>query len=155
MYCTSDDLTRLLPASELLDLADDTGAASLDDPGVQAVLAEAVDQADREIDAYVGMVKSVPLDPVPPLVANLSAKCAVHGLYIRRPGLSIPDSIAEAYRQALQMLGRIAAGQLSLGQKEDGTTEEPGTVQMATTTGARRFTPSTWSDFRGLHERNP
>jgi phage gp36-like protein len=154
MYCTSDDLTRLLPESELLELADDDGVASLDDPGVQAVLAEAIDQADREIDAYVGMVKAVPLDPVPPLVANLSAKIAVHGLYIRRPGLSIPDSIAEAYKQALQMLGRIAAGKLSLGQEKDGATEEPGTVQMATVTGSPRFTSRTWSDFRGLHERN-
>jgi phage gp36-like protein len=100
------------------------------------------------------MVKSVPLDPVPPLVANLSAKCAVYGLFIRRPGVSIPDSLAEAYKQALQMLGKIAAGKLSLGQEEDGTSEEPGTVQMATVTGAKRFTSRTWSDFRGLHERN-
>ncbi len=80
MYSTAAQILKLLPEYEVLQLADDDGAGVIDDPAVTAVLEEAIEQADREIDAYVGTVKRVPLSPVPALIENLSTKLAIHHL---------------------------------------------------------------------------
>lgn len=124
MYATVDDLLKLLPESQALGLADDDLSGSLADPAVATVLAEAIEQADREIDAYVGAVRPVPLDPVPALVANISAKLAVHNLYLRRQGLDEPDVWQRETARCLRLLEQVATGKIALGA-ETGTTAQP------------------------------
>ena len=117
MYCTTADMEKLMSAESLRQLADD----GPDGPAYEDVLAEAIEQADREIDAYIGVVQSVPLDPVPPLVANLSAKIAIYKLYSRRDHLD-PGVWGKGYERALSLLQKIATGGLSLGSSgEDGS----------------------------------
>lgn len=111
-YGTVSDLTAVLNEATVLELADDTGAGGIDDPAVSAVLAEALDQADREIDAYVSVAHAVPLDPVPGLIANLSVRLAVCALYRRRPHSQIPESWQRACAKAEAMLEDIASGKL-------------------------------------------
>lgn len=111
MYCATADLEKLMSAESLRQLADD----GPDGPAYEAVLAEAIEQADREIDAYIGVVQEVPLDPVPPLVANLSAKIAVYNLYRRRDHLD-GGAWADEYKRAMALLSKIASGGLSLGK---------------------------------------
>lgn len=115
MYCTIDDLTRILAEAELLQLADDTGSSALTDVAVVAVISEAIDQADREIDAYVGVIRAVPLDPAPSLIVNLSARMAIYNLFTRRPGLDGYETARERYEQATNILRAVAAGKMSIG----------------------------------------
>lgn len=144
-YGTTDELVKVLTESTVLELADDTGQSeSPDSPSVQAVIAEAIDQADRDIDAYVSVVHAVPLDPVPGLIANLSVRLAVCHLYRRRPHSVIPESWQSACKKAEDMLEKIAAGKLIPWAAEE-ETEEPGGVSVDAP--AKVFTDSEWGKF--------
>lgn len=121
MYCTAADLKKLISADALGQLADDgPGGAAAED-----IIAEAIDQADREIDAHLVAVLGVPLDPVPPLAANISARLAIHNLYARRTHLEIPDHVGDAHKRALKLLEQIAQGKISLGAPETGESTGP------------------------------
>lgn len=126
MYSTVPDLLKLLPESEALQLADDNLSGSLTDPAVAAVLSEAIEQADREIDAYVGAVRPVPLEPIPALVANISAKLAVHTLYLRRPGVDEPEAWQRETARCLRLLESIATGKIALGAEPGGSVQPDG-----------------------------
>jgi len=125
MYASAADLVKLIPERELLQLADDTtaGDAGLDDPIVAAVLAEAIDQAGREADAYLASRYPVPMDPVPPLVANLAAKMAVWNLHARRGAES--KAWEGHYERCLKLLERIAEGKLRLGAEDAASQAAP------------------------------
>lgn len=110
MYSTTADIERLLAPDVIRQLTDDgPNGRSADE-----IIAEAIDQADREIDSYVGVVRQVPLDPAPGLVANLSAKIAAYNLLRRRPHLEAGEW-GDEYKRCLRLLERVAAGQISLG----------------------------------------
>jgi phage gp36-like protein len=120
MYSTIGDLKTLMPEAQLLELADD----GVDSPTPEQVMLEAIEQADREIDGYLGAVHEVPLDPVPPMVANISAKIAVWNLNRRRPHLE-PGSWGDEYPRQLNLLKLIAQGKLTLGMEQEGGTVQP------------------------------
>lgn len=124
-YSTTADILKILPESEVLHLADDEDIGIVGASSVAAVLSEAIEQADREIDAHVGVVRAVPLDPVPALIANLSAKLAVHNLYLRRPGIVEPDSWQRETSRCLRLLEAIATGRLALGAQPGPSTPAP------------------------------
>lgn len=136
MYSTVDQILKLLPEYEVLQLADDDGAGLIDDPAVTAVLAEVIEQADREIDAYVGTVKRVPLSPVPALVENLSTKLAIHHLYLRRPGVEEPETWQRETARCMRLLEAIATGKMALGA-EPGEVAEPSQGAASFTAGRR------------------
>ena len=137
MYSTVAQILKLLPEYEVLQLADDDAAGLVDDPAVTAVLEEAIEQSDREIDAYVGTVKRVPLSPVPALIENLSTKLAIHHLYLRRPGVEEPDTWQRETTRCMRLLEAIATGKMALGA-EPGEVAEP-SQGMASFTAGRRL----------------
>lgn len=123
MYSTVAAILKLLPESVVLQLADDEEAGLLSDPAVTAVLEEAIEQADREIDAYVGTVKPVPLAVVPALIENLSTKLAVHQLWLRRPGVDEPETWQRETARCMRLLEAIATGKMALGAEIGGAAE--------------------------------
>ncbi|MCB2186947.1 MAG: DUF1320 domain-containing protein [Deltaproteobacteria bacterium] len=120
MYSSETDLKRLLSPDTLRQLADD-GLGGLPP---EEVIAEAIEQADREIDAYLGLVMTVPLAATPPLAANLSAKIAAYNLHRRRSHLELGEW-AEEYKRCLKLLEKIGSGELTLGPGPGNTTAEP------------------------------
>ncbi|MDR3089829.1 MAG: DUF1320 domain-containing protein [Desulfobulbaceae bacterium] len=127
MYASPDDLRLLLAEKELVQLASDGRIGQWDDPSAQSVLAEAIDQADGEIDGYLSLVADVPLAVPPRLVRNLSAKIAVYNLLRRR--VAVPDHWRGEYERCLKLLERIANGKMKLpndggGAGEDGAVDE-------------------------------
>ncbi|MDO5674789.1 MAG: DUF1320 domain-containing protein [bacterium] len=118
MYSTPDELKLLLSEKELVQLASDGRVGLWLDPAVQAVLNEAIDQADSEIDGYLSLVVELPLNLPPRLVGNLSAKIAVYNLLRRRP--TVPDHWQSEYQRCRDLLLRIAEGKLKLPVEEDG-----------------------------------
>ncbi|MFA7174566.1 MAG: DUF1320 domain-containing protein [Kiritimatiellia bacterium] len=147
MYSTIADMQKLLPDSELLDLADDAGADSLEDTTVQGILQEAIDSADREIDAYVGTVQVVPIAaPLPGLIANISAKLAVHHLYLHRPGIEEPEGWQREYARCIKLLESIVSGKIVIGPKV-GEESEPEGDEVLVSAPDRIFTGNAWKGF--------
>ena len=142
-YCLLTDLEKLLPATMLINLSNDTAGAVVANP---VNIAEAIDQADREIDSYLSLANyTVPMLPVPPLVTNLSAKMAIWNLHLRK----YFDSTIwrETYKDCQRLLERIAEGKLSIGQEIDGGSKEGG-GSIATATRKQKFTAAVMEDFQ-------
>lgn len=141
-YCTVNDMAKLLPASMLINLSNDVSGSTIIN---QTNADECIDQADREIDAYVALAGyAVPMDPVPPLIANLSAKIAIWNLHLRKYFDS--EIWRETYKQCLRTLERIAEGKLSIGQEEDGVATT-GNDGVAVATRTQKFTEDFMSEF--------
>ncbi|GBC62491.1 DUF1320 domain-containing protein [Desulfonema ishimotonii] len=114
-YGRREGLIRLLNEQTLLDLCDSTGTATSDDPAVIAILDEAIEQADREIDAHVAVVRPVPLDPVPEFISNLSDRMAVVHLFRRSPHAIVPEAWQKEQDNCRRVLENIAQGRISIG----------------------------------------
>ncbi len=138
-YAVPDDLKLLCAERELVQMVKDGAGQGWGHTHVQAALAEAIDHADGEIDAYVGVRMDVPLDPVPRLIANISAKIAVYNLMRRRA--SVPDHWQSEYRRCLEILKSIAHGKLALGAAESGAAVTAPTAQEAVVVTADRMFP--------------
>lgn len=146
MYSTPSDLAKLIDERTLLQLADDSGLAGLDDERVQAVLAEAIEQADREIDSYVCMALPVPLFPVPDLVANLSAKIAAYNLFRRRPHLELGEWGKE-YDRCLRLLERIAQRKVVLESPDAEPAQAEPDSGVSVSAPAAHFGGRLWEEY--------
>ena len=109
-YCTIEDIRKVLPETDLVQLTDDEGAGTIHPQRLE----EAIAQADADIDSYLSGKYAVPLTPVPAVLKKLSADIAVYNLYSRRLE-QIPETRAERYRNAVRMLEGIARGTISVG----------------------------------------
>jgi len=134
-YSSPDDLRLLLAEKELVQLAADGRPGRWADEQTQAVLAEAISQADSEIDGYISLRVNLPLTFPPKLIHNFSAKIAVYNLLRRR--VSVPDHWRGEYDRCLAILKDIAAGKLALPDEggDDGADEDdgdPGSIAVVT-----------------------
>lgn len=109
-YCTQDDIVQQLDEDTLIQLTDDEGAGSVD----TAVVNRAIADAGATIDAYCQGRYSVPLDPVPDMIRQLSVDIAIYNLYSRRAD-AVPDNRLERYKNAIRFLEKVASGQILLG----------------------------------------
>lgn len=136
-YCTSADLTNSgLASATLIQLTDDTGAGVAN----AAVIAEAIAQADAELDAYLGARYSIPVSPVPALLRTLSVACAVWKLYGHR-GVDDPRR-RQDYEDAIAIARRLARGEMVLPDVTSGEVASDGADHPAATRaeGDRLFT---------------
>jgi len=126
----------------LINLSSDTpGSIVVDQDNID----ESIDQADREIDAYVCLAGySVPMDPIPPLITNLSTKMSIWNLHLRK----YFDSTIwrETYKDCQRILERIAEGKLTIGQEEEGVVTEPSGA-YAVDTRNQKFTSDFMEEF--------
>ena len=134
-YSVLADLEKLLPSSMLINLSNDiAGATAVNTDNI----AEAIDQADREIDAYLSMANyTVPMDPIPPIVTNLSTKIAIWNLHLRKYFES--KIWRDTYTDCQKLLEKIAEGKLTIGQLEAGVSVEGGGGH-ATSTRVQKLT---------------
>ena len=134
-YCTQSDLLTLIPLKELAELTADSG----DTPDSQ-VVAEAIQRADAEIDAYLGIRYALPLTPVPDQVKGLSMDVALYHLFSRR---SVAPAVRrQKYEEALSFLKLVAAGEAVL---EDDNNPSPAEDQVGVefSSATRIFTRDT------------
>ncbi len=109
---------------------DDPAAATID----TAVFATHIEEAEAEVDAYLGARFALPLDTVPVLVRRLSARIARYRLYASRPG-EVEAGVRADYDAAVRMLERIAEGRLEIGLASGGeavATSSPGGGRVRT-----------------------
>jgi phage gp36-like protein len=138
-YSVLEDLVKMIPEEELAQLTTESG----DDPD-PAIVAEAISQADAEIDSYLGKRYQVPLSPVPPRVKALSVDLAIYHLYSRRS--VAPPVRRQNYEAAVAFLKQVAAGQAVVevsGGEPPGVNRDLGELTSATRV-FRRDTLGEW-----------
>ena len=128
-YCSLADLQLAIPLQTLIWLSNDDESATAMN---QAVVEEAVRQAEELVDAYLRGRYNLPLSPVPSVVKDMAVNLARHWLYARRPeGSELPDAVTRTYKSSLQMLEAIRDGKLTIGDPVASTpTPEPGAYKV-------------------------
>jgi phage gp36-like protein len=119
MYCTLDDIKKLLPEEIIIQLTDDENLKpTAIDPENEAHapiigrINEAIETADAEIDGYCAVKYAVPLATVPRLITGLSVEIAIYYLHARR---TIPEDIQNRYDRAISRLKDIAKTEHDMG----------------------------------------
>ena len=107
-YCTRAQLNAALAPTLLAQLTDDVAGVTAN----ETTIAEAMAQADAEMDLYLGQVVTTPLPQVPPVLARVAVQLTLYFLYLRR-NVADETRLAE-YRNCTRILGDIAAGKLRL-----------------------------------------
>lgn len=124
-YTANADLVSIISARILTQLTSDDPLATEPD---WAVVLEARAYADAQIDARLRQRYSLPLTSVPRELRDWALALARRWLYERRldGGPSLPETVRDAAREALQALDAIRDGKLSLaGSVSEGQTEAP------------------------------
>ncbi len=142
-YATPQDIINRYPNRDLVQLTNE-------DPTVTTinttVLQQALDDASAEIDGYLDGRFALPLTDVPQILNRLACDVAIYRLQSLRPIHDLADA-RRRYDDALAMLTRVAAGEMTLGVASDG--QETSIAQNAErVTGPRRvFTRKTMRGF--------
>ncbi len=113
MYCTLADLKKKIPESILIRLTDEKRTGAVDTDKTDEAIAEAV----REIDFFLGQIYQLPLEDVPPILKSLAADVALYHLY----SISVeefPETRKDRYKEALAKL-RDAVKRGTLGEGQD------------------------------------
>src|SRR5262245_61353943 len=108
-YITISDIEGQLSTAQLVQLTDDAKSGEVDTDKIT----KAIDDADAEVNGYVGRRYTVPVQPpVPDLLQKLSTDIAVWNLYRRRQ--RAPENVRQAYEDAIATLKMIAEGDMVL-----------------------------------------
>ncbi|OPY07251.1 MAG: hypothetical protein A4E68_01933 [Syntrophaceae bacterium PtaB.Bin095] len=143
-YCTQNDLEKILPELDLIQLTDDTiPPAKINADNV----ARAISDAGELIDGYLRERYALPLDPVPGLLNTLAADIAVWRLYARRANIEPLEGVKERYKNALKLLEQIRDGGIALGAGALTTPENGGGSVAVSTPGDRVFTRTTLENY--------
>lgn len=108
-YISKEDLKTRLSEDYLLQIADDDGDGVPDDQ----LINDAIDQAQSEVDAYLGTRYEVPLSDPPQVVKKLTADLTIYYLHARKDNL--PDTVQKLYEGAVKLLSLIAQGKVTVG----------------------------------------
>ncbi|ABE45643.1 gp436 family protein [Polaromonas sp. JS666] len=107
-YAVKQDMIDRFAQSELIQLTDRTGSAiAVDD----AVLAQALLDADAEIDGYLMGRYALPLASVPRILIGACCDVARYRLYDDRA----TEQVTKRYDDAIKFLKLVADGKVSLG----------------------------------------
>ncbi len=139
LYVTQEQLVDRLGEAELVTFTDRaTPPAGVIDPDV---LAEVIQDAEAEVDAYVGARYTLPLPVVPKVL--LAVACDVVRYRLASTSSLCTEQIEKRYHNAIKFLARVASGDVSLGL----TTPSPPSDLVETTGPARVFTRESLDGF--------
>ncbi len=111
MYATVDVMKRKFGERELIQLTE-TEPPYLDTINIDKLNA-AMQEANSEIDAYVGSRYPLPLQTIPPFLIEIG--CNLARYYAVTGGLSENDPIKNRYESSIKTLTKISKGDLTLG----------------------------------------
>lgn len=111
-YCTQQNLIDRFGERELIQLTDRESSGVIDD----AILAQAIADADAEINAYLSAYP-LPLAVVPANLTRLACDIARYHLFDDQ----VIDAVRERYKSAIHYLEQIARGTITLGPDASGT----------------------------------
>lgn len=133
-YSTLDDIKKLLPEENLIQLTDDAGSGVVD----ADVVDEAITYADQLIDGYLRGRYTLPLSTVPSFLKKLSIDLVIFYLYGRRPEIQ-NENVEKKYTNVIRILEQIQAGKITLGTDDAGNIEKAGEYKTNKTSESRIF----------------
>ncbi|MEO1750719.1 DUF1320 domain-containing protein [Thiofaba sp. EF100] len=113
-YATAAELATRYGADRLVHLTDRDGDGIGDDP----MIAQALSDAEAEIDGYLAARYRLPLPTVPALLARIACDIAIYRLLSLRSMGDIEDA-RRRYEDARRLLEAIGKGAVSLGLPAD------------------------------------
>ncbi len=116
MYATVEAMKRKFGESELIQLTE-TEPPYLDAINMDKLNA-AMQEANSEIDAYVGSRYPLPLQLIPPFLTEIG--CNLARYYAVTGDLSENDPIKNRYESSIKTLTKISKGELTLGSSPAG-----------------------------------
>jgi phage gp36-like protein len=123
-YCTQSDIETRIGPADLAALADYDGDGAAD----SAVVQGAITSAEALIDSYLSVRFAVPVAPVPDALNTRAVSLSVYFLRLGRD--SVTDDVRAQYRDDVDWLCQVAAGQVALGA-------EPAPADSAAAPGVR------------------
>ena len=115
LYCSIADIKTYISANTMVQLTNDEGGTSVN----ITVSTEAIIYASTLIDGYLRARYTLPLDTHFPLLKILCIDIAVYRLYSRRMRDDMPETIENAYKNAIATLRDIQKGVISLQAEND------------------------------------
>lgn len=140
-YSALTDILDQMEERILIQLTDDAKLGAVN----QDVVAEAIADADAEIDSYCGNRYDVPLATATAMIAKISRDIAMYNLYGRRPN-GPSETVKERYANAVRFLKDVSAGRVSLGANAPETSSGGGPAST-TSREDRIFTRDTLRNF--------
>jgi phage gp36-like protein len=142
-YATVNDVTARYPNRDLVQLTNEDPAATTVN---SAPIQTALDDASAEIDGYLDGRFTLPLSDPPAVLGRLCTDIAMYRMQVLRPLRDLADA-RQRYDDAIAMLTRVAAGELTLGLAADNQ-EPPAAAGAEATQGpARVFSRDTLKGF--------
>ena len=127
-YATAQDMINRYPNRDLVQLTnEDPTATTVNDVPITQALAD----ASAEIDGYIEGRFALPLTDPPAVLNRLTTDIAMYRLQSLRPLHDLEDA-RKRYEDAVAMLTKVAAGELTLGLSADD--QEPPTAAGAVET---------------------
>ena len=134
-YATKQDMIDRFGEGELAQLTDRDAGASIND----AVLDQALADADDHIDAALAVRYDLPLSSTPPLLKRIAATIARYFLHDD----AVTETVKDQFDEVQVLLGQIANGKRSLGINSSDAT----TSGAAVSGPDRVFSRDTLKDF--------
>lgn len=145
-YCTLSDLENQISESALIDITYEITGEEGEVPAIdEDIINAAIADADAEIDAYLYGKYTVPIDPVPTIIAKISVDFTIYRLSGRR-GLPVPEDRKQQYENGVRLLKDIQRGIATIGTSTPTTSSDSGPVST-TTASDRIFTATTLANF--------
>ena len=143
-YSTQADILARISPEELSQLTSE--AEGVID---SSIVDEMIATADGEIDGYVAVRYSVPLEDPPKLIKVCSISIALYRLFERRSNRlgGINDAIKSGYENAIHTLKAIAGGKLSLGVDPPPPASTQASGSQFISGGDREYTNDTLKGF--------
>jgi phage gp36-like protein len=132
-YATAQDMTNRYPNRDLVQLTNEDPTATT----VNATpITQALADASAEIDGYIEGRFALPLADPPAVLNRLATDIAMYRLQSLRPLHDLADA-RKRYDDAIAMLAKVAAGELTLGLSADNQ-EPPLADAVESVEGPRR-----------------
>ena len=123
-YATAQDMVNRYPSRDLVQLTnEDPTATTVNTTPITQALAD----ASAEIDGYIEGRFTLPLADPPAVLNRLTTDIAMYRMQSLRPLHDLEDA-RKRYEDAVAMLAKVAAGELTLGLSSDN--QEPPTAEM-------------------------
>ena len=132
-YATVQEMINRYPNRDLVQLTNEDPAST----SVQsAPILQALSDASAEIDGYLEGRFELPLTEPPAVLSRLATDIAMYRLQSLRPLHDLADA-RRRYEDAITLLAKIAAGELTLGIATDGS-EPPAASEAEALRGPSR-----------------
>jgi len=143
-YVSVADVRQALGAGQLIKLSNDAPGADSPD---EAVIDTAIETASQMVDGYLRARHTLPLNPIPTIVRELTRSLVCYALYARRMASGVPETVKDQRDHAIKALEHIQSGRITLG---DAATHQavPEAGAMRVKAPARQFGEGVLAQWR-------